>query len=51
MKEVAVVKTSSGEMVIELWPDVAPKTVENFKNLAQAGFYDGTASIASSRVS
>jgi peptidyl-prolyl cis-trans isomerase B (cyclophilin B) len=43
MKEVAVVKTSSGEMVIELWPDVAPKTVENFKHLAQAGFYDGTA--------
>ena len=43
MKEVAVVKTSSGEMVIELWPDVAPKTVENFKNLAQEGFYDGTA--------
>jgi len=43
MKEVAVVKTSSGEMVIELWPDVAPKTVENFRNLAQEGFYDGTA--------
>ncbi|MGO8675185.1 MAG: peptidylprolyl isomerase [Limisphaerales bacterium] len=43
MKELAVVKTSSGEMVIELWPDVAPKTVENFKNLAKEGFYDGTA--------
>jgi peptidyl-prolyl cis-trans isomerase B (cyclophilin B) len=43
MKEFAVLKTSSGEMVIEFWPDVAPKTVENFKNLAQAGFYDGTA--------
>jgi peptidyl-prolyl cis-trans isomerase B (cyclophilin B) len=42
MKEVAVVKTSSGEMVIELWPDAAPKTVENFKTLAQEGFYDGT---------
>jgi len=42
-KEVAVVKTSEGEMVIEFWPDVAPKTVENFKTLAKKGFYDGTA--------
>jgi peptidyl-prolyl cis-trans isomerase B (cyclophilin B) len=42
-KEVAVVKTTAGEMVIEFWPDVAPKTVENFKKLANKGFYDGTA--------
>lgn len=42
-KEVAVLKTSMGEMVIEFWPDVAPKTVENFKKLARSGFYDGTA--------
>src|SRR5689334_8773494 len=42
-KEVAVIKTSMGEMVIEFWPDVAPKTVENFKSLAKKGFYDGTA--------
>jgi peptidyl-prolyl cis-trans isomerase B (cyclophilin B) len=41
-KEVAVIKTSQGEMVIEFWPDVAPKTVENFKTLAKKGFYDGT---------
>lgn len=41
-KEVAVIKTSAGEMVIEFWPDVAPKTVENFKTLAKKGFYDGT---------
>jgi len=40
--EVAVIKTSEGEMVIEFWPDVAPKTVENFKTLAKKGFYDGT---------
>ena len=40
--EVAVIKTSEGEMVIEFWPDVAPKTVENFKALARKGFYDGT---------
>src|SRR5689334_29983 len=42
-KEVAVIKTTEGEMVIEFWPDVAPKTVENFKALAKKGFYDGTA--------
>src|SRR5437870_8412793 len=41
--EVAVVKTTMGEMVLEFWPDVAPKTVENFKTLAKKGFYDGTA--------
>ncbi len=41
--EVAVIYTSAGQLVLELWPDVAPKTVENFKALAQKGFYDGTA--------
>jgi peptidyl-prolyl cis-trans isomerase B (cyclophilin B) len=41
--EVAVIKTAYGDMVIEFWPDVAPKTVENFKKLAKSGFYDGTA--------
>jgi peptidyl-prolyl cis-trans isomerase B (cyclophilin B) len=43
VKEVAVFKTSEGEMVAEFWPDVAPNTVENFKKLAREGFYDGTA--------
>lgn len=42
-KEVAVLETSAGEMVVEFWPEVAPKTVENFKKLAREGFYDGTA--------
>jgi peptidyl-prolyl cis-trans isomerase B (cyclophilin B) len=41
--EQAVLKTSYGEMTIAFWPDVAPKTVENFKKLARKGFYDGTA--------
>jgi len=41
--EVAVIKTSEGEMVAEFWPEVAPNTVENFKKLARTGFYDGTA--------
>lgn len=42
MSELAQIATTEGEMVIEFWPDVAPKTVENFKTLAQKGFYDGT---------
>ena len=41
--EVAVIKTTQGEMVVRFWPEVAPKTVENFKKLARQGFYDGTA--------
>lgn len=41
-KEVAVVKTSEGEMALEFWPDVAPGHVENFTKLAKKGFYDGT---------
>jgi peptidyl-prolyl cis-trans isomerase B (cyclophilin B) len=41
--EVAVLTTSYGEMTVAFWPDVAPKTVENFKKLARDGFYDGTA--------
>ena len=40
--EVAVIKTSEGEMVVEFWTDAAPATIENFKKLARAGFYDGT---------
>ena len=40
--EVAVIKTTEGDMVVQFWPDVAPKTVENFKTLARKGFYDGT---------
>lgn len=43
VNEVAVIKTTAGVMVLEFWPDVAPKTVENFKKLSQSGFYDGTA--------
>lgn len=41
--EVAVMSTTCGDMVIEFWSDVAPKTVENFKKLSKKGFYDGTA--------
>jgi len=41
--EVAVITTTEGTMVVEFWPDVAPKHVENYKKLAKSGFYDGTA--------
>jgi peptidyl-prolyl cis-trans isomerase B (cyclophilin B) len=40
--EVAVIKTSEGEMVVQFWNDAAPMTIENFKKLARSGFYDGT---------
>lgn len=35
-------ETNHGAMVIELYPDKAPKTVENFLAYVDAGFYDGT---------
>jgi cyclophilin family peptidyl-prolyl cis-trans isomerase len=35
-------KTQRGDIVVELYADRAPLTVENFVNLARAGFYDGT---------
>ena len=40
--EVAVIKTSEGEMVVRFWNDAAPNTIDNFKKLAPSGFYDGT---------
>ena len=40
--EVAVIKTSEGDMVVQFWNDAAPSTIENFKKLARSGFYDGT---------
>jgi peptidyl-prolyl cis-trans isomerase B (cyclophilin B) len=42
-KEVGVITTSEGVMVVEFYPDVAPNHVANFKKLARSGFYDGTA--------
>ena len=36
------VTTSKGAFVIELAPDKAPKTVENFLAYVDAGFYSGT---------
>jgi len=43
MSEIAIIKTTEGEITLEFWPEVAPKTVGNFTTLAKKGFYDGTA--------
>jgi peptidyl-prolyl cis-trans isomerase B (cyclophilin B) len=40
--EVAVIKTSKGEMVVQFWTDAAPETIANFKKLTRSGFYNGT---------
>ena len=40
--QVAIVTTSMGEFTITFNDDIAPNTVENFKDLARTGFYDGT---------
>ncbi len=36
-----ILDTNFGEITITLFPDLAPKTVENFVKLSKNGFYDG----------
>ena len=40
-KYVANIATNKGEIVVELFADVAPITVNNFVFLSKEGFYDG----------
>lgn len=40
-KYVAVIKTSKGDIKLELYPKEAPLSVTNFKQLADMGFYNG----------
>jgi cyclophilin family peptidyl-prolyl cis-trans isomerase len=40
-KQIARIETDKGEIVIELFPKDAPKTVENFVTLANRGYYNG----------
>jgi peptidyl-prolyl cis-trans isomerase A (cyclophilin A)/peptidyl-prolyl cis-trans isomerase B (cyclophilin B) len=37
-----LIKTSLGDITAELYPDKAPKSVDNFLTYVKAGFYDGT---------
>ena len=37
----AVIKTNKGDIKIILFPDLAPKTCENFIELSKKGYYDG----------
>ena len=37
----AIIDTDRGIVVIELYPQAAPKTVANFEALSKKGFYDG----------
>jgi len=37
----ATIKTNLGDITVQLFPEQAPKTVENFTKLAESGYYDG----------
>ena len=41
LNKVAVIETNMGTMEIELFEDKAPRTVSNFVDLIEKGFYDG----------
>ena len=41
-KDVAIITTDFGDMVVEFFESVAPKHVESFKLHAQNGYYNGT---------
>jgi cyclophilin family peptidyl-prolyl cis-trans isomerase len=41
-EEVVVIETKFGNIVIELFDDVAPKHAQNFRKLVKEGFYNGT---------
>lgn len=37
----ATIRTSEGDLIIELFPNEVPRTVANFKQLVRSGFYTG----------
>lgn len=40
-EKIAVMKTNMGDIKIRLFPEIAPKAVENFISHSQNGYYDG----------
>jgi peptidylprolyl isomerase len=38
---IVVLETNQGEIELQLFPDIAPKTCENFIGLVEKGYYDG----------
>ncbi len=40
-EQIVVMETSKGTIKIQLFPEYAPKTVENFVGLIEKGYYDG----------
>ena len=44
-KDVAVISTKFGDMVVEFFPEVAPMHVESFIMHSKNGYYNGTISI------
>jgi cyclophilin family peptidyl-prolyl cis-trans isomerase len=41
-KPAVIIETNMGSITVELYPDKAPKTVENFLEYVKSGFYKGT---------
>lgn len=40
-EKTATIKTTMGDIKVKLFPEIAPKAVENFLSLATSGYYDG----------
>ena len=47
----AIMHTNMGDITIQLYPEVAPKTVENFVTLPKRAIIMASSSTASSRIS
>ncbi len=41
VEQKVILETNQGNIVIKLYPDIAPKTVENFIGLVKKGYYNG----------
>lgn len=40
-EEIAIIKTNYGDIKVRLFPEIAPKAVENFTTHSKDGYYDG----------